>query len=83
MVALFLPTTPNPTSGLLIFAPRHDLTPLPISVAEAMQLIISAGAVYPGEGEPDNRPTLLDKLEAWITRETNIDPASILPPDHE
>ncbi len=83
LVALFVPTTPNPTSGLLIFAPREDLTVLPISVAEAMKLIISAGAVYPGEGEWDERPTLLDKLESWITRETKLDPSTITPPEHE
>jgi uncharacterized membrane protein len=68
-VALFIPTTPNPTSGLMIVAPRTDLSPLPISVAEAMKLIISAGAVFPGEAMVDDRPTLIDKLEAWITRE--------------
>lgn len=83
MAALFIPTTPNPTSGLLIFAPRAELVALPISVAEAMKLVISAGAVYPGEGEMDDRPTLLDKLEAWITRETKLDPVTITPPDHE
>lgn len=80
-VALFIPTTPNPTSGLLIFVPRADCTVLPINVSEAMQLIISAGAVYPGEGEVDDRPTLLDKLEQWITRETDLDPPpNTLPP---
>lgn len=82
MAALFIPTTPNPTSGLLIFAPKTDLTVLPITVSEAMRLIISGGAVYPGEGELDDRPTLLDKLEQWI--ETRIDtPTPITPPEHE
>ena len=76
VVALFVPTTPNPTSGMLIFAPRADLLPLPISVADAMKLIVSAGAVYPGEGEPDDRPTLLDKLEQWIVREGKIEDAA-------
>ena len=74
-VSLFIPTTPNPTSGLMIVAPRHDLHPLPISVADAMKLIVSAGAVYPGTGLVDNRPTFLDKLEAWISKESQrIDP---------
>jgi len=75
-VALFIPTTPNPTSGLMIFAPRADVRPLPISVPDAMKLIISGGSVYPGDEDVDNRPTLLDKLEAWITRETNLEPLS-------
>lgn len=76
--ALFVPTTPNPTSGLLILAPRSELTTLPISVPDAMKLVISAGAVYPGEDdEISDRPTLLDKLEGWITRETKLDPSQI------
>ena len=79
-VALFIPTTPNPTSGILIFAPRADVTPLSITVADAMQLVISAGAVYPGDSEVDDRPTLLDKLEAWITRETDLEPVT---PPHQ
>lgn len=68
-VSLFIPTTPNPTSGLMIIAPRSDLTPLPINISDAMKLIISAGAVYPGTDAVDNRPTLVDKLEAWIGRD--------------
>jgi len=73
-VALFVPTTPNPTSGLMIVAPRGDLRPLDISVADAMKLVISAGAVHPGDRLVDDRPTLVDKLEQWITRETGAEP---------
>ncbi len=81
-VALFVPTTPNPTSGMMIFVPKADVRPLKISVADAMKLIISAGTVYPGEGEVDDRPTLLDRLEQWITRETPLEsPTSHANPD--
>lgn len=79
-LALFVPTTPNPTSGVLLFAPRSEVTKLSMSVPDAMKLVISAGAVYPGEGELDDRPTLLDKLENWITRETNLEPPVLQPP---
>jgi uncharacterized membrane protein len=72
-VSLFIPTTPNPTSGLMIIAARRDLQPLGISVADAMKLIISAGAVYPGDGLVDNRPTLVDKLESWISKDGKTD----------
>ncbi len=74
LVALFVPTTPNPTSGMMIFVPRRDVIVLPISIAEAMKLVVSAGAVYPGNDSVDDRPTLLDKLEQWITRETDLEP---------
>lgn len=47
MISIFLPTTPNPTSGYLIFAPKRDVIPLDMSVEEAAKLIISAGLVTP------------------------------------
>ncbi len=47
MVSLFLPTTPNPTSGFLLFAPRKDVIKLDMSVEDAAKLIISAGMVSP------------------------------------
>jgi uncharacterized membrane protein len=69
LVSIFVPTTPNPTSGLMILVPRSDVRSLPLNVAEAMKLIISGGAVLPGQDTVDQRPTLLDKLEALIAKE--------------
>jgi len=65
MISLFIPTTPNPTSGILIVVPRSEVIPLKMPVADALTFIMSAGAVAPGE-HGDMRPTLLDKLEAWL-----------------
>ncbi len=47
LVSAFLPTTPNPTSGFLLFVPRRDIIPLDMTVEEAAKLIISAGLVTP------------------------------------
>jgi uncharacterized membrane protein len=47
MVSVFLPTTPNPTSGFLLFVPRADVIELDMSVEEAAKLVISAGLVTP------------------------------------
>ncbi len=44
---IFLPTTPNPTSGFLLMVPREDLIELDMTVADGMKLVISAGAVVP------------------------------------
>ncbi len=71
-VALFIPTTPNPTSGLMILASRTDITPLSITVPDAMKFVVSGGAVHPG-GPLDNRPTLLDKLETIISRDAKAE----------
>lgn len=64
-VSLFIPTTPNPTSGVLILAPKSEVIPVKIPVAEALTFVMSAGAVTPGT-QGDATPTLLDKLEAWL-----------------
>lgn len=44
---VFLPTTPNPTSGYLLFVPDDDLIDLDISVEDGLKLVISGGAVLP------------------------------------
>jgi len=50
-IAVFVPSTPNPTSGFMVFLPRADVTVLKMSVEEGAKLIISAGIVTP-EGLP-------------------------------
>ncbi len=46
-VSVFLPTTPNPTSGFLLFVPKEDVIELDMSVEDAAKLVISAGLVNP------------------------------------
>ncbi|MEM7505143.1 MAG: DUF502 domain-containing protein [Pseudomonadota bacterium] len=55
MISVFLPTTPNPTSGFLLFVPRKDVRMLDMSVEDAAKLVISAGLVTP--------PTKAERLE--------------------
>ncbi|MDH5530125.1 MAG: DUF502 domain-containing protein [Paracoccaceae bacterium] len=55
IMTVFLPTTPNPTSGFLLFLPKRDVTFLDMSVEDAAKLVISAGLVYPtpkSNGQP-------------------------------
>lgn len=47
LLAVFVPTTPNPTSGFLLYFPRDDVTILDMSTEEAAKLVISAGLVEP------------------------------------
>ncbi len=49
IVTVFLPTTPNPTSGFLLFLPRSDIKVLDMTVEDAAKLVISAGLVYPSD----------------------------------
>jgi uncharacterized membrane protein len=52
LINIFLPTTPNPTSGFLLFVPKQDLVHLSMTVEEGIKMVISGGIVTP----PDTRP---------------------------
>lgn len=52
LFSVFLPTTPNPTSGFLLYIPAEDVIVLDMSVEDAAKLIISAGLVYPNAKNP-------------------------------
>ncbi len=56
MLSVFLPTTPNPTSGFLLFVPRSDVIVLDMTVEDAAKLVISAGLVYPSDRIPSALP---------------------------
>lgn len=47
LISVFIPTTPNPTSGFLIMYPESEVTKLDMSVAEGIKFIISLGAISP------------------------------------
>ena len=47
LVCVFIPTTPNPTSGFLIMVPEHKVTKLDMSVADGLKYIISFGNIAP------------------------------------
>jgi len=49
MLSVFLPTTPNPTSGFLLFVPATSVRMLDMKIEDAAKLIISAGLVYPND----------------------------------
>jgi uncharacterized membrane protein len=47
LVCVFVPTTPNPTSGMLVFVPREDLMYLEMTTEDGLKLVISGGVVTP------------------------------------
>ncbi len=49
MVAVYVPTTPNPTSGFFLMLPRADVIELDMSVDEALKYVVSMGVVAPGD----------------------------------
>ena len=68
MIAVFLPSTPNPTTGFLMYVPRSEVIELSMSVEEAAKLVISAGLVAP--------PDANSKLREVTPLQTPVQPPS-------
>ncbi|PKO81048.1 MAG: hypothetical protein CVU19_08740 [Betaproteobacteria bacterium HGW-Betaproteobacteria-13] len=60
-VSVYVPTTPNPTSGFFLMMPKEDVIELEMSVDEALKYIISMGVVSPPTRKPPQRPALLNE----------------------
>jgi uncharacterized membrane protein len=56
-VSVYVPTTPNPTSGFFLMMPRSDVIELDMSVDAALKYIISMGVVAPGNGKKHPNPS--------------------------
>ncbi|MEE8622968.1 MAG: DUF502 domain-containing protein [Alphaproteobacteria bacterium] len=61
---VFLPTTPNPTSGFLLFLPKEDVLVLDMTVEEGIKMVMSGGIVTP----PDPRPAEVQEVPRLSTK---------------
>ena len=71
IVNILLPTTPNPTSGFLLFLPRKDVQVLDMTVEEGMKMVISVGIVSPDDSRvtgPKPAPRFSTKRPPGIPR---------------
>ena len=69
LVNVFLPTTPNPTSGFLLFVPRKDAVDLGMTVEEGIKMVVSGGIVTP----PDRRPTEVQAIPRVASRAGEVE----------
>lgn len=56
MIAVFMPTTPNPTSGYMLMLPRRDVRFIDMSVEDGLKLVISAGVYVPSKAVAEPEP---------------------------
>ncbi len=54
LVNVFVPTTPNPTSGFYLLVPSSEVTPLNLTMEEALKLITSSGLITPDDKLKNN-----------------------------
>ena len=64
VVGVFVPTTPNPTTGFIVLVPEAQIVKLDMSVADGIKYIISLGSVAPDYQPPG---TVLGKTGPWWT----------------
>lgn len=60
VINVFVPTTPNPTSGMLLLVPKRDVIPLDMSVEDGLKLLISGGVVVPKDKDNNVKGTYCD-----------------------
>ena len=70
VINVFLPTTPNPTSGYLLFIPRKELIILDMTVEEGIKMVVSGGIVTPTDRRPAEVQAVPKVAPASRTRQT-------------
>jgi uncharacterized membrane protein len=81
-VSVFLPCTPNPTTGFFFYLPRREIIELPdVPVEDAAKLIMTAGMVQPGGSSAQNRDlaALAAKARAAQAARTNVSESETTP----
>ncbi len=69
LLGLFVPTTPNPTSGFFLMVPESDVVVLDMTLEDAVKLVISAGLVYPANYQTDtSSETTIHQAESQSSR---------------
>ena len=79
VLAVFLPPTPNPTSGFLLYVPRSDVRILNMSIEGALKLVVSAGLVMPDE-DPTLRPISIAEASRLVD-EPALAPRAVTTPE--
>lgn len=80
VVNVFLPTTPNPTSGFLMFVPRSETIPLAMSIEEGLKMVISGGLVVPpdpGAASPEEGSDAAAPAQLARTPEPSVGSGSL------
>jgi uncharacterized membrane protein len=72
-VSVFMPCTPNPTTGFFFYVPRREVIELDIPVEAAAKLIMTAGMIQPGgEGEKNKLAALAESARAAQAARTAV-----------
>jgi len=79
VVNVFLPTTPNPTSGYLLFLPKRELVILSMTVEEGIKMVVSGGIVTPNDLRPEHEKGIVKVTASNGDQKTIIVPEADWP----
>ncbi len=83
MISIFIPTTPNPTSGWYAVVPTNEVINLSLSVEDAFKIIVSGGIVNSASSfkptVPVSKPSEGKKLEPLLSNESRLQPLPLEP----
>ena len=79
VVNVFLPTTPNPTSGYLLFLPKRELVVLSMTVEEGIKMVVSGGIVTPEDRRPEHEKGIVKVAASDGDKKTIIVPGTDWP----
>ena len=71
LVSVFVPSSPTPMTGYLIFVRAEDISPLDITVDEAFRLVVSGGVIKPGDQRMFTRPGRQKRIESPTSQQTD------------
>ena len=63
IVSVFIPNTPNPTSGFIVFFPKNEVIELEMPVEDALNMVLSGGTVLPKKKVPKHMMLTREQLE--------------------
>lgn len=78
-ISVFLPCAPNPTTGFFFYLPKSKIIEIEMSAEDAATLIMSAGVVQPGSGDPQKKVAALASMAqaARVANESSLAPAKV------
>ena len=82
-VNVFIATTPSPSNGMFIIFPKKDVIRLDMNVADAMNIVLSAGAILPQKTQASEKNSMLEMIDNLISKqedEKQSEPASDVTP---
>ncbi|GJL65788.1 MAG: hypothetical protein NPIRA05_07590 [Nitrospirales bacterium] len=71
LIHVFVPTSPNPTSGYFLLVPEHEVVPVDIEVEEAMKLIVSGG-LYSSDRQSSVDEVMRRKTQETVSSDVNV-----------